>query len=258
MAITFRAATALTASTDIATPFANITWTLPTGAVANDLLIAGYAAKNFAAIPNGPTGYTLANAGANGTVATGVGAGSVYVAGYYKNHSGTESAPSSTMSFPYALAMRGMIALTKSTANAWGVAGTMGYDRDASGSTNAFDATGSNVLPYTTGDWIVAIVGHNDDSSSTTFAANALSVPGCVVGTSTQRLTGTLTTLTGDDGRMYIVTASITSGTATGLPRIIGTTGNNDSDGTVLFMIVRDSGVAIQVGETEAWGQVLC
>lgn len=256
MTITFRAATALTASTDIASPYANITWTLPTGAVANDLLIAGYAAKNFAAIPNGPTGYTLVDAGANGTVATGVGAGSVYVSGYYKNHSGTESAPSSTMSFPYALAMRGMIALTKSTANAWGVAGTMGYDTSSSGT--AFSATGGSVLPYTTGDWVVAIVGHNDDSSSTTFATNAIAVPGCVVGTSTQRLTGTLTTATGDDGRMYVVTASITSGTATGLPTITGTTGNNDSEGTVLFMIVRDSGVEISVGETEAWGQVLC
>lgn len=234
MAISLRAATGLTAGTSTA-----ITWTMITGEQANDLLIACYGGKPYnATFSTPPSGYTARSGGANGTTANGVGAGSVYAIAYTKvAASASEANPTGTLNTAPSPSMVAMLGLQSTNAgNGWTIESTNGSDATATGTT--FSATGAATLAYTAGDWVVVLLVHNDDSSSD--SAFGITVPGCTVGTVTQRLTGTLTTATGNDGRMYVVTAEITGGTATGAPTITATTGSGDADGQAVFLRVEE------------------
>lgn len=237
MPIGFRAATGITATADTTTPFANITWTMIAGEQAGDLLLAFYGGKPFNTVPSDPSTYTPLSGIANGTTANGAGSGSVYAKAWYKQALSTaEANPTSTMAAQYSPAMAAMIGLTKD-GDTWTVQSTTGIDAASAGT--SYSVTGAATLPYTTGDWIIASAVHNDDSSSN--SSPAITIPGCTVGTVTQRLTGTLTTATGNDGRMYVYTAPITAGTATGAPTLTATTGNADSDGTTVFILAREN-----------------
>lgn len=235
MAVTWTA-TGITASSDTATPFANLSYTLPTGHTTNDLLIAFYGGKPYNTVPSTPTDYVARSGGANGTTAMGSGTGSVYAIAFTKVHDGSESNPASTFSAQYSPGIRAMVKGTDSSGlGTWRVESCKGSDATATSTT--YSATGDATLPLQAGDWLVALYVHNDDSSSS--SAWALSVPGCSLGTVTQQLTGTLTTATGNDGRMYVVTAEVTSGTASGAPVATCTTGSGDSDGQTVFLMVR-------------------
>lgn len=235
MAVTWTA-TGITASSDTTSPFANLSYTLPTGHTTNDLLIAFYGGKPYGTIPSTPTDYAPQSGGANGSTAMGSGTGSVYAIAFTKVHDGSESNPASTFSAQYSPGIRAMVKATDSSGlGSWLVASCKGSDATSTGTT--FSATGDATLALQPGDWLVALYVHNDDSSSS--SSFALSVPGCTLDTVTQRLTGTLTTATGNDGRMYVVTAEVLSGTASGAPTATCTTGSSDSDGQVVFLLVR-------------------
>ena len=192
MAVTWTA-TGITASSDTATPFANLSYTLPTGHTTNDLLIAFYGGKPYNTVPSTPTDYVARSGGANGTTAMGSGTGSVYAIAFTKVHDGSESNPASTFSAQYSPGIRAMVKGTDSSGlGTWRVESCKGSDATATSTT--YSATGDATLPLQAGDWLVALYVHNDDSSSS--SAWALSVPGCSLGTVTQRLTGTLTTAT--------------------------------------------------------------
>lgn len=235
MAVTWTA-TGITASSDTTSPFANLSYTLPTGHTTNDLLIAFYGGKPYNTVPSTPTDYAPQSGGANGSTAMGAGTGSVYAIAFTKVHDGSESNPASTFSAQYSPGIRAMVKATDSSGlGSWLVASCKGSDATATSTT--FSATGDATLPLQPGDWLVALYVHNDDSSSS--SSFALSVPGCSLDTVTQQLTGTLTTGTGNDGRMYVVTAEVLSGTASGAPTATCTTGSGDSDGQVVFLLVR-------------------
>ena len=244
MTIGFRAATGLTATTDTATPFANITFTIPTGSTTGDLMLAFYGGKLFSTIPGDPTDFIPLDTIANGTTAGAGGTGSVRASAWYKIYDGSETNPQSTMPAQYTPAMTAMISLTKTEEN-WTVQATDAIDA-ASGGTG-YSATAATTLPFFVGDWVIASYVHNDDSSNTT--GFNITIPGCTLGTITQRLTGTLTTATGNDGRMYVVTAPITAGAATGPAVISGTTGANDSDGASIVILAREWSPS-----RESWG----
>lgn len=246
MTISFVSATALTSTTDTATPFADITFTLPASTQTDDLLLAVYGGKPFGTTPGDPvsgTAYTAASGIANGTTASGIGAGSVYAEIWYKTHDGTEGNPVSTMPAAYNCAMYAMLALRKTVPGAWSIQSTTAIDA-ANGGTS-YSGTAAATLRFAPGDFFVVSFAHNDDSSSS--SAFNVSIPGCTVDSITQRLTGTLTTGTGDDGRMYVVTGRVVSGVATGAATVSCTTGNNDSDGTSIIVLVREP-------SQEAWG----
>jgi hypothetical protein len=224
--------TGITAGADTNSPYAGRTYTLPSGTTSGDLLVGFYGGKPYDTVPSIPSGYTAQSGGANGTTANGNGSGSVYAVAFTKTHSGSESDPSSTMAAGYSPAITAMLAIQPDSAVTWAVTSTKGSDSAATG-TN-FSATGESTLDYTTGDVVVVQIVHNDDSSGD--SGFRLSIPGCVVSTPIQRLTGTLTTSTGNDGRMYVLTAGIISGTATGAPTVTATTGSGDSDGQAVFL----------------------
>lgn len=239
MAISFVSATGLTATADTATPFANITFTLPANTQTDDLLIAVYGGKPFNTVPGDPVSgnaYTQAASIANGSIASGVGSGSVFAEIWHKTHDGTEGNPTSTMPAQYSPAMTAMLALRKTVPGLWTVESTTAIDANAAGTT--YSATAAATLRFAPGDWVIASYVHNDDSSAN--SAFNISIPGCTVDQITQRLTGTLTTGTGNDGRMYVVTGRITSGIATDVAVISATTGNNDSDGASIILLVRE------------------
>lgn len=237
MTISLRAATGITATSDTKAPFGNLTYTLPTGHSTDDLLIAFYGGKPYNTVPSTPTDYTAQSGGANGSTAMGAGSGSVYAVAFTKVHDGSESNPTSTFAAQYSPGIRAMIALDSDVSGSgWSVESTNGSDSTATGTT--FSATGASTISLTTGDWIVVLLVHNDDSSSD--SAFAITVPGCTLGSVTQQLTGTLTTATGNDGRMYVLTAPIDSGTASGAPTVTATTGTNDSDGQAVFLAVKE------------------
>ena len=70
MAVTWTA-TGITASSDTTSPFANLSYTLPTGHTTNDLLIAFYGGKPYNTVPSTPTDYAPQSGGANGSTAMG-------------------------------------------------------------------------------------------------------------------------------------------------------------------------------------------
>lgn len=234
MTINFRGATGITAGTS-----STVSWTMVTGEQTNDLLIAFYGGKQFdTTFTTGPTGYDPRSGGANGSTNNGAGSGSVYAIAYTKvATSAAEANPSGTLNANPSPSMAAMIALTSTYAGSgWTITSTNGSD--STNTSTTYSVTGAATLAFRTNDWIVASFVHNDDSSSD--SAFALTVPGCTLGTVTQRLTGTLETPTGNDGRMYVVTAPILSGDATGAPTASATTGNNDSDGQTVFLLVRE------------------
>lgn len=248
MPISFVSATDLTSAADTAAPFGNITFTLPANTQTNDLLIAIYGGKPFNTNPGDPVfgnAYTAASAIANGTTANGVGSGSVLAEMWYKTHDGTEGNPTSTMPAAYSPAMTAMVALRKTVAGNWTVQSTTAIDAAAGGTT--YSATAAATLPFAPGDYFVVSYVHNDDSSVNT--AFNISIPGCTVEQLTQRLKGTLETGTGNDGRMYTITGRIATGIATGAATVTCTTGNNDSDGASIILLVREP-------SEEAWGEI--
>lgn len=241
MAISY-IATGITAGADTATPFANISYTLPASTQTGDLLIAFYGGKPYNTVPSTPTDYTARSGGANGTTAMGSGAGSVYAVAFTKAHDGSESNPVSTFSAQYSPGIGAMLAVRDSVIGAnsvWSIASCKGSDATSTDTT--YSATGDATLGYTVGDIVVALLVHNDDSSSS--SSFGLSIPGCTLQNVTQRLTGTLTTGGGNDGRMYVVTAEVATGTASGAPVATATTGSGDSDGQSVFLLVRQTSV---------------
>lgn len=238
-------ATGIAASADTASPFAALSYTLPADTKAGDLLIACYGGKPYDTVPSTPSGYTARSGGANGTTAMGSGAGSVYAVAFTKTHSGSESNPSSTFSAQYSPGVRAMVALRDPDTTAWTVTSCKGSDSTATGT--GFSATGDATLGYSVGDVVVVLLVHNDDSSSS--SSFGLSITGCTLGTVTQRLTGTLTTATGNDARMYVLTATVTAGTATAAPVVTATTGSGDADGQAVFLCCRSDAKAIRPPE---------
>lgn len=227
-------ATGITASSDTYTPFANLAYALPTGHTTGDLLIACYGGKPYDTTPSTPADYTERAGGANGTTGMGAGSGSVYAVAFTKTHDGSESNPASTFSAQYSPGIRAMLAI-RSAGSTWTVTSCKGSDATATSTT--FSATGDADLGYAAGDIVVVLLAHNDDSSSD--SSFAITIAGCTVADVTQRLTGTLTTSTGNDGRMYVLTARIVSGTSSAAPVVTATTGSGDSDGQAVFLRVQ-------------------
>lgn len=231
MAVSYLA-TGITASSDTATPFANLSYTLPASTQTGDLLIAFYGGKPFGTVPSTPTDYTARSGGANGSTGMGAGTGSVYAVAFTKTHDGSESNPASTFSAQYSPGIRAMLAVRDSESATWAVTSCKGSDATATSTT--YSATGDATLDFVPGDVVVVSLVHNDDSSGD--SSFGLSIPGCTIQNLTKRLTGTLTTGTGNDGRMYVITAEIETGTASGAPVVTATTGSGDSDGQSVFL----------------------
>lgn len=252
MAITYRTATGLTASSDTAAAYASLTYTLPTGHTTGDLLLCYMALKPYDTVPGTPSGYTALSGGANGTTAMGGGTGSMYAIGFYKEHDGTESNPSSAFSAQYSPAMLGMIALESSngTGGGWTIDSTSGSDTSDTGT--SFSATGDATLALEAGDHIFVFAGGRDNGSDPSSVD--ITVPGCTLDTVV--VESVLNTSTGNDGWMYVAHAEVLSGTASGDPVTTATTSSGDSAGQAVFILIRepDSGTTpVEADRDTAW-----
>lgn len=229
-----------------------LAFTLPTGVTTNDCMIAFYGGKPYTmALSSGTlsTDYTDVGSTTNGTTANNVDLGSVYADMAYRIHSGTESAPTGTLSATPSPRISGMIALQSTVSGSgWTVTGTTASDATATGTT--FSATGAASLSVQTGDWIVVLVMHNTDAMTHTSASLTLS--GATISGLTQQL-GTTTTNQGNDGAMYLYTAQVT-GTATAAPVFSVTTPTGISDGAVVFGAIREPVAAAT--SIQSWGTV--
>ena len=252
MAITYRTPTGLTAASDTAAAYASLTYTLPTGHTTGDLLLCYMALKPYNTVPGTPSGYTALSGGANGTTAMGGGTGSMYAIGFYKEHDGTESNPSSAFSAQYSTAMLGMIALESSngTGGGWTIDSTSGSDTSDTGT--SFSATGDATLALEAGDHIFVFAGGRDNGSDPSSVD--ITVPGCTLDTVV--VESVLNTSTGNDGWMYVAHAEVLSGTASGDPVTTATTSSGDSAGQAVFILIRepDSGTTpVEADRDTAW-----
>lgn len=252
MAITYRTATGLTAASDTAAAYASLTYTLPTGHTTGDLLLCYMALKPYDTVPGTPSGYTALSGGANGTTAMGGGTGSMYAIGFYKEHDGTESNPSSAFSAQYSPAMRGMIALESDvgTGGGWTIDSTNGSDTSDTGT--SFSATGDATLALEAGDHIFVFAGGRDNGSDPSSVD--ITVPGCTLDTVV--VESVLNTSTGNDGWMYVAHAEVLSGTASGDPVTTATVGSGDSAGQAVFILIRepDSGTTpVEADRDTTW-----
>lgn len=235
--IAWRTATGLTAAADVTTPFATLTYTLPTGHTTGDLLVAIYAGKPFNTQPSTPTDYTSIVDVASGTTAMGNGTGSVRLRVFQKTHDGTEANPTSTFTAQYSPGMVAMLAASKTPPGAWVVDATT-----ATAETTSVALTGAAQLAYTRNDEVVVVIAHRDNDATETNPV--ITVPGCTVGAVTQQLAST-TTATGNDGELYVYRAQITSGTASGAPQFAATVAASEGWVAAAFLRIAEPAGAV-------------
>ena len=230
--------------TDTAAPFANVTPTLPAGMAADDLILLGVPCKPFSTTPGTPTDYTQQATITNGSVANVADGGSIRETVFYKVHDGTEANPAITWPAAYDPTQPCIAGFHKTAAGAWTIESTTGTDA-TSGSVSA---TGAATLNLVTGDWIVVCVACPTDVLHT---VPALSVPGCTLGTLTQRV-GDPNTTAGLDCSHYIYTAAVTAGTASGAPVFTATGTGNVGMVSVVFVRLAEPAGAIALTVQDA------
>lgn len=233
MAITWRTATGPTSGLTT-----TVTWTLPTGHAADDLLIACYSGKPYTATFSSgviTTDYTVRSGGANGAVANGNGTGSNYTVGYTRVHDGSESNPTGTLSetpSPYLVAM--LAANSDVTGSGWTVSSTNGSDTTTTGTTLSCTAAAS--LTFAVGDHLIVIVGTPDNAA--TPSALAVTAAGITFSAVTTHANGV--TADGNDSSLSVYSVEVTAGSGAVAPVATMTTSSGDSNGQATFILIRE------------------
>lgn len=233
-------ATGLAGFSDTATPFANQTYVVPTGEQVGDLLITMCGAKwstatQYTQSMAVPTDYALLNWYNEGSTTTGNGSGSAYLQLTTKTATSTaETDPVQTFAFGYSPAMLAMIAFQKTNPGAWILQST--FQRQTA-TASPLDVTGQATLNFEAGDVVMVVTAHNDDV--TNEALSSLQIPGCTIGTVTERL-ATNSTAQGNDGSMWCYTATVLTGPATGAPRIVVNTNAGEANGVAIFVRIAE------------------
>lgn len=182
--------------------------------------------------------YNIADWVAEGTTTTGNGSGSAFLQVNYSiqaHSSSTHNNPVQTHNVGYSPSMIATIAFQKTNPGLWTVEATDAIDVTATGTT--FVLTGATQLNFTSGDVVMLVTCHNDNV--TNESEPSITIPGCTVGTITERLS-TNSTATGNDGSLWCYTAEITSGTATGVPSASITTASGESNGVAVFVRINE------------------
>lgn len=245
----FRASSSLVGAADTATPFADLTYTLPTGAATGDLLLALYGGKPFDTLASTPSTYTATASFASGTTAnSGAGVGSTRAQAFHKTHSGTESNPVSSFTAQYNPGSTAMLALSKSQAGSWSVYSSSGGDDTPAG--NNIDPVFNDFLPAVEGDiLVIQMVIPDDTGDSTTITS--IDIPGCTLNTPVQRLV-TASTTAGNDLAMQVWTVDVIGGSATDVPTLSATTGTaGDAAASINLILAGPPGVGTRPPTTK-------
>lgn len=246
MTVAYNSSQGITASADTTAPYDSNTRSMPGSQNAGDLmmLVCGgkpYSTNYSITDPGGSYSWTLLDRSQSGTTADGNGTGSVWIDARYTISAGGGSGPEvNTITVQpddqYTPFMRAGLRFTK-TNNAWDLAATNGADGDPSGTgVTAVMAANPGI---TANDMVVVCLSFPDDNVSV-ITSPSLSIPGCTVGTLTQQLSS-VGTSAGRDGAMFVYTATITSGTASGVATFTGTVAGSDSECAIVLVRLRET-----------------
>lgn len=185
-----------------------------TGVEAGDLVLLVVVNKEDTATPNTPAGFTPVpdGTGTGGTGTAGADTGLVRVSSFYREASGGEDGTSVTLAFTGTVngAQAVLLGFTRDVAATWAVAGG-GTGSDPTGA-SPLEAVVSVAVDVASGDYVVPLCGITTDSVA--VGACTLTVPGCTVGTLTERVDNPNTL--GFDTRMGVDTGAVTAGTSSG------------------------------------------
>lgn len=192
---------------------ANLTPTIPAGAVSGDIMLCLYGTKPYNDAPTINLDWAdFGSAATDGTVAAGIDVGSMQARFFWKRHTGTESNPTVTngtnnVSFAQILVIKptsGKL-LTDPT-------GAGGGDATAG---TGFSITAASNFGITTDDLVVAFAAIRSDAGGFSSAA-AIAAASCTFGTLTA--TGPGTTTSGGDMAWFGHYGLCTSGTSSAAP----------------------------------------
>jgi hypothetical protein len=214
-------------------------FTHPTGSAIDDALIAIFGAKDYTRDVSSGTflsNYTLLGNVTDGTVANGLDVGSVRNHTRYRIMQSGDTAPSVSTNSGPSPRMSAMLSYTRA-GTAWDIAAETGTDGTATGT--SISITAGADPGYEAGD--VVIVTLTVPTNDATLSSEAITVPGCTLGTVNQRLSNTVTSA-GNDGGMYAYEAEVSSGTSSGAPSFSATTATDFSSGSAVFIRLREVG----------------
>lgn len=209
--------------------------TMPSGVVDGDLLCVAVNSKPYDTTHSisSPSGFTEQATVTNGTTAQGVDTGSVRETVFTKTRTSSDTAVTVAYSAIYQGSQPLVFALAKTSGNAWNISATTGSDATS----GSVDVSGATNLNWATGDWIVVTIACPTDVVHT---SPSLSLPGCTLGTLTQRVADPNTT-SGNDGSHFVYTAEITAGSSSGVPNFTASGSTNTGTVSAVFLRVSEA-----------------
>ncbi len=134
-------------------------------------------------------------------------------------------------------AIQSMLEFSKTNSGAWSIASAFGADNTQSTGTAAINIAAGSDPGYQAGD--VIVIAYVSPTDAGTYTNPAITIPGCTV----SNLAGLVdySTATGNDGHLFIWSASVMAGTSTAAPQFqcdVDTL--NASAGVALFARLRE------------------
>lgn len=223
----------------------------PSSIAAGDLLLLTAVAKYSVFTSAPPTGFTLLRERVAGSGGTGVDAGNVRTAVWYRIADGTEpgavSVTKATETGTVILAR--MFRYARTAGYGWSILSTDGQSNTGAASWNAIT---SNNVYIADGDVVVAVSGANTDAPE--FSAQSLTAAGATLSlTSELQDSGTTN---GHDVRLVVTEHACTAGESTAAPTYTGTASTGTPDGGTIVVRLRESlGVVADQGGYTLGGQ---
>ena len=228
---------------------------IPGSPVAGDMMFVLASWKDFSLTATCNQGFTEITEYADGAVAAGNGVGSMKVAAWYKEHTGSESQPDVTFSGTQDIASVVMIIFQKGAGETWDApAFTTGNI-----TTGTFTVTCAANPGITAGDLCIALCGVRDDSALfTRGATTAIAATGITWAADYVEYPAThATTTSGGDMSADAGYRIAGSGTASAAPTVQGTLSATET-GAILFIRQRVTAAAVErVPKSSPYPQLL-
>lgn len=210
----------------------SFTVSIPAGAASGDMMLCFIGGKPYNTTFTLSGSWTSLGSATNGTVASGGDTGSMKVQCYYREHTGTESNPTVTLSTTDVAAA--VIIVFQKTTGTWGIVGTGGGMSTAG---TFFIVNGAALLDITANDMVTGYGATPTNSS--TQSSMGISASGLTMGTFTESPTLDFTTSTNNDMSMSGGYGLVSSGTATNNPAYISTL-SASTTGTAYMVRLRE------------------
>lgn len=238
MAISFAAAGTVSALAATPQPV-----DFPAGIANTDSLLllfsgAKPSARNISAVDSGFT--VIGDNATGGAGSNGTDAGPVRTYVHSRQWDGADAQVSITWSAAASPNIAVVGEFRKTNAGAWSTATANAADSTASDGLTLVATTDPG---YTAGDMVVVNVMSPTDGG--TWSSPVVTIPGCTVATAA--LSVNAPTTAGNDGRLGVVTATVTAGTSTGNATlaVTATGGNgNEASGSAIFVRLREPAAA--------------